>query len=405
MATKRQRRQQRRLKDGVHPSSDNLTTQVHAHTVAHPSSHSPTMHNFEPTLARVGVAIRDLKATRPTDTQAFLERHSIQYTTSSTPATTSDAASHHPPRVSSPLNIAYLDTEIGKLAPKPSNGAPSTINHILRPPKDVRPSEGAPSFSATEWAEAFRDTVRCLSRQLPRGGEGPHVLPAQAFARPRFPDTNSPWENLLVIGADESPAWEMIAVLETDHHHVGCLVADQTPPDEHSGDKVLRSELFSMLVLLHWRLNLLRKPGSGGHDPSVTVATFTRARVRISQAYIDWSDTDNPILRVVNRLDKSLRDLTGESDAARACWLDVLSWLCFTPTESDNIRVEKQGKSGHRWQLEQHAKDRVGSRSSDSSGTSDTGSSGSSKPQHDEAASPASSAPGSPRLDAKENQD
>ncbi|KAF9869490.1 hypothetical protein CkaCkLH20_13028 [Colletotrichum karsti] len=355
------------------------------------------MQDLVPILARVGIALRDFNANKQIDAQAFLKEHSIPYTTSSATTATSDAASQKVSWVSSPLDVAYLEALIPPS--NSTNDVPSPSNHALSPPNDVRPSEGAPSFSATEWAEAFRDTARCLSREATR--EGSSALPSQDFARPRFPDTNSPWENLLVIGADESPAWEMIAVLETAHHHVGCLVADQNPTKALSSDGILRSELLSMLVLLHWRLNLLKKPNSGGRDPSVTVTTFTRARVRVSQAYIDWSN-DEPILRVVNRLDKSLKDLTGASDAARACWLDVLSWLCFTSTENDGIRVEKQGQSGHGWRFEQPAKDRVVSGSSDSSGTSGTGSSGSSRAQH-EVASPTSSAPGSPRVDAKQS--
>ncbi|KAF2437622.1 hypothetical protein P171DRAFT_437679 [Karstenula rhodostoma CBS 690.94] len=154
-------------------------------------------------------------------------------------------------------------------------------------------------------------------------------------------------------------AWKSTHVLlvgdrSGDHRHyrrqdvVGCVVPIRPDPEQavsdQGTDSLHRAELFCALTLLLRQLKRNRPADfrirlyPGFLAMKVTIVATTEDRIRIHEASFDGQtapDSGSPI-RVIKRLDLSLRDITGDEDTMCANgrtvgdnWLDVMSYMCF----------------------------------------------------------------------------
>ncbi|GKT67531.1 hypothetical protein ColTof4_14410 [Colletotrichum tofieldiae] len=273
-----------------------------------------TLDKVQSAASQVALCIKDLHQIQGALTPAFLKARGITITdtTTDTITDTDTAATSDGPWLPSPAPHDQLELLIQSFVEHDFNRC------LLRPPADLRPYPGAPSNTALEWAQIFHDTTSLLSDGA--GDTQTSMLPA----RPRLPDAEDPWEGMLANGAYESQAWEMVTVYETGPL-VSCIVADSSSNLSGHQDGLFRSELYSLLALLHRQLSRAQGRSTNGLE-AVTVTTFTRSTVRVQQAYVNYAQKPREI-HIIKRLDIKVEDMVGGQCNARSRWLDVLSWL------------------------------------------------------------------------------
>ncbi|KAK7179117.1 hypothetical protein DPSP01_012772 [Paraphaeosphaeria sporulosa] len=221
---------------------------------------------------------------------------------------------------------------------------PDHLHDVLHPLPSV------PDRHTINWARRIGDCASTIARQL-RADTAPPVV---QIREPCSGDVYQ--ESLDQATWDVTPErviWGSPFIFLVDdfcggfprRDVTGCIVPIRPQPEQPKQDEPLhRAELFCALALLHRQLKRNR-PDDDRPRPyryfvamHVTVVAVTQDRIRIHEASVgDSTKTGGAsVIRIVKRLDLSIRDVTGEANtmcdnghAVGDNWLDVMSYMCF----------------------------------------------------------------------------